>query len=146
MSYWMKAMTQTLPVATHLHRINRTKHSPSCTHCSQDASLSLLQHLSEIPPCQNSSHTQICKILATSLRKHLAAHWSLFNKTPLRCTGLVLELVPREEVCSSFITTTVWEESQVTPPGSHRCLYLSPQMWCSSQAGTSLTQKLQQQK
>ena len=37
-SYWMKAMTQTLPVATYLHRINQTKHSPCCTHCSQDGS------------------------------------------------------------------------------------------------------------
>ena len=37
-SYWMKAMTQTLPVATHLHRIIQTKHSPCCTHCSQDGS------------------------------------------------------------------------------------------------------------
>ena len=36
-SYWMKAMIQTLSVATYLHRINQRKHSPSCTHCSQDA-------------------------------------------------------------------------------------------------------------
>ena len=37
-SYWMKAMTQTLSVATYLHRIKQMKHSPCCTHCSQDGS------------------------------------------------------------------------------------------------------------
>ena len=30
------------------------------------------------------------------------------------------QIFNRAEVSSSFITTTVWEESQVTPQGSHR--------------------------
>ena len=34
-SYWMKAMNQTLPVATYLHTINPIKHSPVCTQCDQ---------------------------------------------------------------------------------------------------------------
>ena len=32
-SYWMKAMTRTLPVAVYLHTINPTKHSPFCSQC-----------------------------------------------------------------------------------------------------------------
>ena len=34
-SYWIKAMTWTLPVATCLHTINLMKHSPFCTQCDQ---------------------------------------------------------------------------------------------------------------
>ena len=37
-AYWMKAMTQTLPVVTYLHTINPLKHSPFCTQCDQGGS------------------------------------------------------------------------------------------------------------
>ena len=37
-AYWMKAMTQTRPVATYLHTINLSKHSPFCTQCDQSLS------------------------------------------------------------------------------------------------------------
>ena len=70
-SYWMKAMTQTLPVATHVHRINPTKHSPCCIHCSYDGSQKEnLPHFLSICPKLHHGRTAA---LATSLRKHLAA-------------------------------------------------------------------------
>ena len=103
-------MTQTLPVATYLHRIDQTKHSPSacCAHCSQDGSQKespSLSHLFSICPkfhhARTAAHNQVCKVRATSLQKHLATHWSLFHETPLRSTGLVLELVPADVVLKS---------------------------------------------
>ena len=75
------------------------KHSAFCTLYSQDGSQneSLSHFLSTWPKfhqAQRAAHYQVCKVLATSLPKHLAAHWSLYQETPLRQTGLVLALVP----------------------------------------------------
>ena len=105
-SYWMKAMTQTLPVATYLYRINQTKHSPCCTHCSQDCSQNeSLSHFFSIclkfHHARTAAHYQVCKVLATSLQKHLATHWSLLHEPPRRSTGLVLELVSADVVLKS---------------------------------------------
>ena len=50
---------------------------------------------------RTAAHNQVCKVLATSLQTHLATHWSLFKETPLRSTGLVLELVPTDVVLQS---------------------------------------------
>ena len=52
-AYWMKAVTQTLPVATYLHSINPIKHSPLYTQCDQGGSQkeSLTHFLSTCPKC-----------------------------------------------------------------------------------------------
>ena len=78
-AYWMKAMTRTLPVATYLHTINPIKHSPLCTQCDQGGSQkeSLSHFLSTCPKFHHArtlAHNQVCKVLAASLQKHLAAH------------------------------------------------------------------------
>ena len=105
-AYWMKAMTRTLPVATYLYTINPIKHSPCCTQCDQGASQkeSLSHFLSACPKfhhARTEAHNQICKVLAASLQKHFAAHWSPHSETPLSKTGLVLELVPTARVLRS---------------------------------------------
>ena len=64
-SYWMKAITQTLPVTTYLHRINQTKHTLFCTHCSPDDSQKENLLHSFICPkfhhIRTAAHTQVCK-------------------------------------------------------------------------------------
>ena len=102
----MKEVTQTLPVATYLHTINPKKHSPFCTQCDQGGSQkeSLSHFLSTCPKfhhARTAAHNQVCKVLAASLQKHLAAHWSLHRETPLSKTGLVSELVPTSIVLQS---------------------------------------------
>ena len=102
----MKAIFQTLPVATYLHTINPIKHPPLCTQCDQGGSQkeSLSHFLSTCPKfhhARTAAHNQVCKVLAASLQKHLAAHWSLHRETPLSKTGLVLELVPTSIVLQS---------------------------------------------
>ena len=72
-AYWMKAVTQTLPVATYLHTINPTKHSPFCTQCDQGGSQkeSLSHFLSTCPKfhhARTAAHNQVCKVLAASLQ------------------------------------------------------------------------------
>ena len=64
-SYWMKAMTQTLPqaMATYLHMI-------CCTHCRQDGchkeSLShFLSTFSKFLHAWTAAHNQVCKVFAT---------------------------------------------------------------------------------
>ena len=57
--------------------------------------------LSTCPNFQTAAHNQVCKVLAASLHKHLAAHWSLHRETPLSQTGLVLEVVPTAIVLQS---------------------------------------------
>ena len=42
----------------------------------------------------NFTNNQICQALAVSLQKHLAEHWTLFQKTPLDRKRLSMELVP----------------------------------------------------
>ena len=93
-------------MATYLHRINQTKHSSCCSHCSQDGSQKeSLSHFFSICPkfhhARTAAHNQVCKVLATSLRTHLATHWSLFKETRLSSTGLALELVPADVVLQS---------------------------------------------
>ena len=46
-----------------------------------------------------AAHNQVYKVLAASLHKHLAAHWSLHRETQL--ARLVLELVPWLQSCCS---------------------------------------------
>ena len=70
----------------------------------KENSLALLHFLSLCPKvdhAQTAGHNQVCKVLATSQRKHLAALWFLFHETPIRQTGLVLELVPTAVVLKS---------------------------------------------
>ena len=57
--------------------------------------------LSTCPNFQTAAHNQVCKVLAASLHKHLAAQWSLHSETSLSQTGLVLELVPTAIVLQS---------------------------------------------
>ena len=88
-----KVMTQTLPVATYLHRINQTKHSPCCTDCSQDGSEkdSLSHFFSICPKLEQQRIIKSVRFLRLPCR-----NISLFHETPLRRAGLVLELVPTE--------------------------------------------------
>ena len=44
---------------------------------------------------------QVCNILAYSLHKHAAAHWSLYHETQLSQTRLVVELIPTGIVLKS---------------------------------------------
>ena len=64
-----------------------------------------LSHFFSICPkfhqARTAEHNQVCKIFATSVRKHLAAHWSVFHENPLRSTGLVLELILTDVVLKS---------------------------------------------
>ena len=101
-------MTQTLPMATYLHRINQKKHSPCCTHCSQDGSqnksLALLQNLSEFHYARTAEHNQVCKVLAAFPAKTFSYSLdslSLSHETPLGRTALLLELVPTAVVLNS---------------------------------------------
>ena len=76
------------------------------SHCSQHGSQreSLLHFFSIFPKfhhARTAAHNQVCKVLATSLRTHLATHWSLFKETRLSSTGLALELVPADVVLQS---------------------------------------------
>ena len=89
-----------------LHTINPIKHPPFCTQCDQGGSQkeSLSHFLSTCPKFHHdrtAAHNQVCKVLAASLQKHLAAHWSLHRETPLSQTGLVLEVVPTAIVLQS---------------------------------------------
>ena len=88
----MKAMTQNLPVAIYLNTINPTKHSPFCSQ-SQDGSKK--ESLSRfLCTCSKFHQQSNMSTLAVSLQKHLAEHWTLFQKTHLNRTRLSMELVP----------------------------------------------------
>ena len=99
----------TIPQSTfqqYLHTVNPINHSPLCTQCDQGGSQkeSVSRFLSTCPKfhhARTAAHGQVCKVLATSPHKHLAAHWFLPLETPLGQTGLVLELVPAAIVLQS---------------------------------------------
>ena len=106
-----QAMSQSLPVATYLYRINQTQHFPCCAHSSQDGSQkeSLLHFFSiclKFHHTKTAEHNQVCTVLTTSMQKRIAAHWSLFHKTPLRRALLVLELAPKHVVLKSSTSLT----------------------------------------
>ena len=95
-AYWKS--TRTLPAATYLHTINV-------------AAKKKVFHIFSVPGttttcpkfqhARTAAHNQVCKVIAASLQKHLAAHWSLHSETPLSKTGLILELVPAAIVLQS---------------------------------------------
>ena len=65
---------------------------------------SLSHFLSACPKFHHAwteAHNHVCKVMAASLYKYLAAHWSLHSETLLSQTGLVLELVPTAIVLQS---------------------------------------------
>ena len=66
--YWMKAMTQTLPVATCLHTINLINQSTLCTQCDQGpgGSQNEVSHIFSVPVL---NFILVCKVLAASLYK-----------------------------------------------------------------------------
>ena len=107
-AYWMKVMTRTLPVATFEHILNAMIYSLFCAQCcqggSQKESLVFSHFCSTCPKfhhAKTANHNQVCKVLAASLYKHLAAHWSLYHEPQLSQTGLVLELIPTAIVLQS---------------------------------------------
>ena len=100
----MKALTQTLLVATYLYAISLTKCFSFCTQCGQVDCQIFLHFYSNCPKfhyVRTAAHNQVCKVLAASLYKHLAAHWSLYDEPQLSQTGLVLELIPTAIVLQS---------------------------------------------
>ena len=77
---WMKAMTQTLPVATYLNTINMTKYAPSVPNA---VSLSVRRKAfcTALGPILNFTMLgqQSTIKYITSLSKHLSDYWSLFQ-------------------------------------------------------------------
>ena len=163
-SYWMKAMTQTLPVAIYLHTINPDKYFPFCSQCQEGSQKESLSHFlstrSKFHHARTAAHNQVCQALAVSLRKHLADHWTLFQGTPLNRTRLSLQLVPTAVVLQSGRSVSAsdtdaedmnlgrWQPDFIVISYSHKKIALGPEVCrpsdtCASKLAEAYDRKLQ---
>jgi len=83
-------MTGIYPVQLYLHRIGKAK-SPHCPYCGT-SQLETLTHFACVCPqfreARTEAHNQLRTVLASHLRRALAADWQLLEETPLAKSGL----------------------------------------------------------